>query len=65
MAVCRSIGLDWPIAHAVLNTLPGMAEGREEKLGDMEEQYTRLSVASAERLLNYWQECQARQQLPN
>jgi len=60
MAVCRSIGLDWSIAHAVLNTLPGMTEDREEKLGEMEEQYARLSVASAERLLNYWQECQSR-----
>jgi uncharacterized protein (DUF2336 family) len=63
MAVCRAIGLDWSVAHAVLNTLPGIGEDREEKLGEMEEQYDRLSVASAERLLNYWQECQARQRL--
>jgi uncharacterized protein (DUF2336 family) len=63
MAVCRAIGLDWSVAHAVLNTLPGIGEDREEKLGEMEEQYTRLSAASAERLLNYWQECQARQRL--
>jgi uncharacterized protein (DUF2336 family) len=61
MAVCRSIGLEWSVAHAVLCTLPGMDENREEKLGDQEEQYERLSVASAERLLKYWQECQARQ----
>jgi uncharacterized protein (DUF2336 family) len=65
MALCRAIGLDWSVAHAVLNTLPGIGEDREAKLGEMEEQYARLSVASAERLLNYWQECQARQQLPN
>jgi uncharacterized protein (DUF2336 family) len=64
MAVCRSIGLEWSVAHAVLSTLPGMDEDREEKIGDLEEQYARLSVASAERLLGYWQECQARLQ-PN
>ena len=63
MAVCRAIGLDWSIAHAVLNTLPGMGDDREEKLGGMAEQYVRLSVPSAERLLNYWQTCQARQEL--
>ncbi len=65
MAVCRSIGLDWSVAHAVLNTLPGIGEDREDKFEEMEEQYARLSVASAERLLNYWQECQTRQPLPN
>jgi hypothetical protein len=65
MAVCRAIGLDWSIAHAVLNTLPGMGDDREEKLGGMAEQYVRLSVPSAERLLNYWQTCQARQELPH
>jgi len=54
MAACRAIGLDWSITHAVLNTLPGIGEDCEEKLSEMEEQYVRLSVASAERLLNYW-----------
>ena len=63
MAVCRAIGLDWSVTHAVLNTLPGVGEDREEKLGEMEEQYARLSAASAQRLLDYWQACQARQQL--
>jgi len=65
MVVCKAIGLEWPVAYAVLCTLPGMGEDREEKLGGMEEQYDRLSGPSAERLLGYWQACQARQQLPN
>jgi uncharacterized protein (DUF2336 family) len=64
MAVCRSIGLDWSVAHAVINTLPGMGENREDKFEEMEEQYARLSVASAERLLRYWQESQTGQPLP-
>jgi uncharacterized protein (DUF2336 family) len=65
MAVCKAIGLEWMIAHAVLNNLPGMSDDREEKLSGMEEQYSRLSTESAERLLAYWQACQARQQLPH
>ena len=65
MVMCKAIGLDWHIAHAVLNNLPGMSEDREEKFGEMEEQYNRLSTESVERLLAHWQACQARQQLPH
>jgi uncharacterized protein (DUF2336 family) len=65
MAMCKAIRLEWMIAHAVLNTLPGMGDDREEKLEAMSEEYERLSPASAERLLGYWQACQARQQLPH
>ncbi len=61
MALCKAIGLEWMIAHAVLNNLPGMSEEREEKLEQMCEQYERLSTESAERLLGYWQTSQARQ----
>ena len=53
------------VTHAVLNNLPGMSEDREEKFGEMEEQYAHMSTDSAERLLGYWQTCQARQQLPH
>ena len=65
MALCKAIGLEWMIAHAVLNNLPGMADEREEKLEAMSEEYGRLSTKSAERLLGYWQACQARQELPH
>jgi len=64
MVMCKAIGLDWHIAHAVLNNLPAMHEEREEKFEEMAEQYSRLSTESAERLLAHWQACQARQQLP-
>jgi uncharacterized protein (DUF2336 family) len=64
MAMCKAIGLDWMAAHAVLNALPGMGNEREEKLGEMSEEYGRLSSESAQCLLDYWQTCQARQQLP-
>jgi uncharacterized protein (DUF2336 family) len=63
MALCRAIGLEWLVAHAVLNNLPGMGDAREETLAEMSEEYDRLSTESAERLLGYWQACQARQQL--
>jgi len=65
MALCKAIGLEWMVAHAVLNTLPGMGDEREAKLEEMSEEYGRLSTQSAERLLGYWQACQARQQLPH
>jgi Uncharacterised protein conserved in bacteria (DUF2336) len=65
MVLCKAIGLKSMVAHAVLNNLPGISEDREEKLGEMEEQYTHMSTDSAERLLGYWQTCQARQQLPH
>jgi uncharacterized protein (DUF2336 family) len=65
MALCRAIGLEWLVAHAVLNTLPGMGDGREHKLEEMSEEYGRLSTESAGRLIGYWQACQARQQLPH
>jgi glutamine synthetase adenylyltransferase len=65
MVLCKAIGLKSMVAHAVLNNLPGISEDREEKLGDMEEQYAHMSTDSAERLLGYWQTCQARQQLPH
>ena len=65
MALCKAIGLDWMIAHAVLNNLPGIAEEREEKLEAMSEEYERLSTELAERLLGYWQACQVRQELPH
>jgi len=65
MVLCKAIGLKSMVTHAVLNNLPGISEDREEKLGEMEEQYAHMSTESAERLLGYWQTCQARQQLPH
>jgi hypothetical protein len=64
MVMCKAIGPDWHIAHAVVNNFPGMSDDREEKFGEMEEPYGRLSTESAERLLANWQACQARRQLP-
>jgi uncharacterized protein (DUF2336 family) len=56
MAVCKAIGLDWSVAQTVLGALPGVGDDREQKLAEAEVQYERLSRASAERLLNFWQE---------
>jgi uncharacterized protein (DUF2336 family) len=65
MVMCKAIGLESMVAHAVLSNLPGMSEDRDEKLSEMEEQYAHMSTESAERLLGYWQACQAREQLPH
>jgi len=64
MALCKAIGLEWMVAHAVINNLPGISEQREEKLEEMCAQYERLSTESAERLLGYWQACQTHRGLP-
>jgi len=64
MVLCKAIGLEWMIAHSVLNNLPGMSNEREEKFEEMSAEYERLSTDSAERLLGYWQHCQERRQLP-
>jgi hypothetical protein len=48
----------------VTNTLPGISEEREEKLEQMSDQYERLSTASAERLLGYWQASQLSREPP-
>jgi Uncharacterised protein conserved in bacteria (DUF2336) len=58
MVMCKAIGLVWTVAHAVLNSLPGINEDREEKLGEIEEQYAHMSNESAQRLLSHWQTCQ-------
>jgi len=63
MALCKAIGLEWMVAHLVLNNLPGMSEEREKKFEEMAAQYERLSIESAERLLGYWQACQERRDL--
>ncbi len=62
MVMCRAIGLEWMVAHSVLNTIPGLGEERDEQLEEMREEYDRLSAQSAGRLLGYWQVTQARQQ---
>ena len=58
MVMCKAIGLVWIVAHAVLNSLPGINEDREEKLGEIEEQYAHMSNELAQRLLSHWQTCQ-------
>lgn len=65
MVMCKAIKLNWSVAHAVLSTLPGMGGSRPPQLEEMCEEYGRLSCESAQRLLGYWQACQARQQLPH
>jgi uncharacterized protein (DUF2336 family) len=64
MALCKAIGLEWMVAHAVINNLPGISEEREEKFEQMCEQYERLSTESAERLLGYWQASQLGREAP-
>jgi hypothetical protein len=64
MVLCKAIKLDWSIAHAVLNALPGVGASRAAQVEQMCEDYDRLSSSSAHHLLGYWLARQARQKLP-
>ncbi len=64
MVMCKAIGLEWMVAHAVLDNLPGMQEDRDARFEQMEDEYKHLSCESACRLMSYWQACQLRSELP-
>ncbi len=54
MILCKSISLDWSIAHAVLGTGPN-AEERAKQIEGLHDDFERLSVFTARRLLGFWQ----------
>lgn len=62
--LCKASRQAWLVAYGVLTHLPSMREDKEKKRSEMEQLYTRMSTDSAYHLLDYWQMCQARQQIP-
>ena len=54
MVLCKAINLDWGTAHAVLTVNPLAETFRAMELEELEEDFERLSVSSAQRILWYW-----------
>ncbi len=54
MVLCRSINLDWYTSYAVLTINPADTTSRTDELKELEEDFKRLAVSSAQRILWYW-----------
>ena len=54
MVLCKAIDLNWCTAHAVLTVNRTDEGSRAMQLGELEEDFERLSVSSAQRILWYW-----------
>ena len=54
MVLCRSINLDWHTSYAVLTINPPDTASRTDELKELEEDFKRLAVSSAQRILWYW-----------
>ena len=55
MALCRSIGLDWPIVAAILSARLAPDDPAPFDTVELGSQYHQLSVSSAQRILRFWQ----------
>jgi len=55
IVLCKAIGLDWELAHAVMLVRPGSEEEADLESKDLYEEYQQLSTSSAQRLLRFWQ----------
>ena len=55
MILCKAIGSDWRTAHAVMSIPRKGVEPRSLVTEDVYEEYHRLSVGTAQRLLRFWQ----------
>ena len=54
MVLCKAIDLNWCAAHAVLTINRNDERARATQLEELEEDFERLSVSSAQRILWYW-----------
>jgi uncharacterized protein (DUF2336 family) len=54
MVLCKAINLNWCTARAVLTVNPFVKTSRTMELEELEEDFERLSVSSAQRILWYW-----------
>lgn len=58
MVLCKAITLDWTIARAVILARPSEAKIPTFPAEELREQYNKLSVPSAQKLLTFWRERQ-------
>ena len=59
MILCKAVGADWAVARAVLLSRQGPVGAPALELGEICEEYDKLSASSAQRLLRFWQARQA------
>ncbi len=58
MVLCKALGLDWPVAEAVLRVRPDPRAVASE-IEEARREYPWLSVASAQRIFRFWRVRQA------
>jgi hypothetical protein len=59
VVLCRSLGFDWHRAGVIISATPVGQQYEQPQLDELHEQFEALSVASAQRLLRFWQGRQA------
>jgi hypothetical protein len=59
VVLCKSIGLDWHRAEVIISATSVGQEHEQPQIDDLHNQFEALSVASAQRLLRFWQGRQA------
>ena len=57
--LCKSLALDWQRAEMLVLATPNAQSYEQEQIDDLATHYDRLAVASAQRLLRFWQGRQA------
>ncbi len=55
LVLCKAIGLDWSIMHAVVLARPTASHMKESEIDEAYATYQKLSVSAAQRLLRFWQ----------
>jgi uncharacterized protein (DUF2336 family) len=59
LVFCKSLGFDWQRAEMLILATPNAQNYEQEQLDELQTQYDKLSAASAQRLLRFWQGRQA------
>lgn len=59
MVLCKSLGFDWQRAEMLILAMPTTQGFEQDQLDDLQAQFDILSMASAQRLLRFWQGRQA------
>jgi hypothetical protein len=55
VVLCRSIGLDWHRAEVIISATPVGQTYEQPQIDELHDQFEAMSVASAQRLLRFWQ----------
>ena len=59
LVFCKSLGFDWQRAEILILATPNAQSFEQERLDELAAHYDRLVIASAQRLLRFWQGRQA------